>query len=157
MTTPAPDLLLPRSILPIHYDLKIEPNHNSNQFLGTITVQLNVTESTNIIKIHSYLLTVTDPKVTDSSDQSIKIKSFIYNQQKQYHTFELNNQITVGNDYSLTLSFNGSLIGKIIDSIKVFTQTLITKSGLIQSIYSMNFSKSQKKIRKIQIFSQTLY
>jgi hypothetical protein len=48
---------LPRSILPIHYDLTVEPKHDLNQFLGTITIQLNVTESTNIIKIHSYLLT----------------------------------------------------------------------------------------------------
>ncbi len=123
-TTPAPDLLLPRSVLPIHYDLNIEPNHDSNQFLGTITVQLNVTESTNIIKIHSYLLTVNDPKVTDSNNQSLGVISFTYDQQKQYHTIELNNQIIVGNDYYLTLSFNGSLIGKIIGFYKsVYTNS----------------------------------
>jgi len=152
-TTPAPDLLLPRSVLPIHYNLNIEPNHNSNQFFGTITVELNVTESTNIIKIHSYLLTVTDPKVTDSSDQSLELKNFTYDQQKQYHTIELNNQITVGNDYSLTLSFNGSLIGKIIGFYKsVYTNSHNQIRFDSKHLFYELLKKSEKNKKNTNIF-----
>ncbi len=99
-------------------------------------------------------MTVTNPNVTDSSGQSLELKSFTYDEQKQYHTIELNNQITVGNDYYLTLSFNGSLIGKIIG----FYKSVYTNSDNQNRFDSKHlfYSKSEK-IRKIQIFSETLY
>ncbi len=79
---------------------------------------MNVTESTNIIKIHSYLLTINELEVIDSEGRQSKVKSFTYDKQKQYNIIELNNWIPVGIGYQLSLSFNGSFVKKIIGFYK---------------------------------------
>jgi len=117
-STPAPDLLLPRSVLPIHYDLMVEPQHDTNQFLGSIDIQLNVTEATNVIKIHSYLLSILNEKVFDPNGNELDIKSSTYDPQRQFQVIELQSQMTVRKGYQLHLNFNGSLVGKIIGFYK---------------------------------------
>ena len=122
MTSPTPpptDLRLPRSVLPLHYDLTIEPDHQTDQFNGQVVIQLNVSEPTNEIKIHSYLLDIPkdDVKVVDESGSELTIKSFVYKNTTQYNIIELDTNMNVGT-YQLSMSFNGSLVGKIIGFYK---------------------------------------
>ena len=106
-------------MLPIHYDLTVEPNHQTDQFQGKVVIQLNVSEPTNEIKIHSYLLDVPQQgvKVQGENGTDLVIKNLEYQDTKQYHVIEMYNELEVG-IYQLSMSFNGSLVGKIIGFYK---------------------------------------
>ena len=138
ITTPTPpstDLRLPRSVLPMHYDLTVEPNHKTNQFSGEVFIQLNVSEPTDTIKIHSYLLTVDKITVSDTNGQQLDINDTDYDESRQYHVIQLSSQLGVG-AYQLSMSFNGSLIGKII------------------GFYKNSYTNPQNQIRWIKSFSK---
>lgn len=116
-TAPATDLRLPRSVLPTHYDLEVEPNHETDVFAGRVVIHLNATEPTAEIKVHSYLLNVAVDGLRDESGEEVAVGDVAYDQQRQYHVIGLKSELQVG-AYQLTLSFNGSLVGKIIGFYK---------------------------------------
>lgn len=57
---------LPSYIVPITYDLLLSPNIETGDFSGRNRINVNVTESTNKIFIHSHLLNITTVVVEDS-------------------------------------------------------------------------------------------
>ena len=115
--TPPPDLRLPRSITPIHYDLHIEANHNENKFQGEIEIKVKVEEPTNIIKLHSHLLTIYEQEVTGDGTK-LNIKSS-YDSQKQFFIIELlNGNLEKNKNYFIKLSYNGSFEGKSVGFYK---------------------------------------
>lgn len=121
-TTPAPtsppDLRLPRSIIPIHYDLHIEANHNENKFHGEIEIKVKVEESTNIVKLHSHLLTINNKEVTGDNGNKLNIKSS-YDSQKQFFIIELvNGNLEKNKNYLIKLTYNGSFEGKSVGFYK---------------------------------------
>ena len=115
--TPPPDLRLPRSIIPIHYDLHIEAIHNESKFQGEIGIKVKVEESTNIIKLHSHLLTINEQEVTGDGTK-LNIKSS-YDRQKQFFIIELlNGNLEKNKNYFIKLSYNGSFEGKSVGFYK---------------------------------------
>ena len=116
-TAPATDLRLPRSVLPTHYDLTVEPNHQTDIFTGQVVIQLNATEPTDTIKVHAYLLNVTVDGLSDESGNSVVTGDVTYDERRQYYVIGLKTQLSIGT-YELSLSFSGSLVGKIIGFYK---------------------------------------
>ncbi|CAG2107133.1 unnamed protein product, partial [Medioppia subpectinata] len=118
--TPPPDieLLLPKTVRPKHYDLTVEPNHETNVFTGRVTVEIEVIDATDVIKIHANELTVSGAKVVDKSGADLKISSTSEDTKKQFYIIQLEQPLSKEATYQLSLSFSGSLIGKIIGFYK---------------------------------------
>ena len=46
--------LLPRSVIPNHYKLKLEPNFGEGEFSGNVEIDVICQSSTNTIMLHAY-------------------------------------------------------------------------------------------------------
>lgn len=103
---PWSDIRLPRSITPVHYDLRIHPNISEHTFEGRVVIEFNVTQATNIIIFHSKGL------VVDEQDVKLKNRGV-----KSWQSCDGREQVAVvadspyqpGDSDFLTLSFRGNL------------------------------------------------
>ena len=58
---------LPRTVVPVHYDLQLEPDLERFTFAGTSATSIEITEATNRIVLNSIELDVTKAWVTDAA------------------------------------------------------------------------------------------
>ena len=49
---------LPDDVVPVHYDLQLKPNFEQGTFDGWVTIILDVTKETNVIKCHMQNLVI---------------------------------------------------------------------------------------------------
>lgn len=117
------DLRLPRSIVPISYDIKLIPFlfNNNFTFTGEVKILVNVTESCKNITLHATALTIqkSDVVVRKVDDQNlnygtpnsarIDIKSQYFVEPKQFYVIELNDTLQVGALYALDIKYTGVL------------------------------------------------
>ncbi|KFM62062.1 Glutamyl aminopeptidase, partial [Stegodyphus mimosarum] len=115
---PWEDFRLPKYIIPMHYDLLLYPNLETDIFTGTVNITVNVTRQTKHFVVHAYRLTVKDSKVYDKTG-SIEYgvnKHFLYDLH-EYLVVEMDN-IILPTTYKLSFNFNGSLLGSIVGFYK---------------------------------------
>ncbi|XP_058129124.1 aminopeptidase A-like [Anopheles ziemanni] len=110
---------LPRHIRPVHYDLWLHPDLQRETFAGRVRIDLNVTEPTNYIVVHSKKLAITETVLrelaaTGGQDGSeVGISRTYEVPEHEYWVIETQTDIAAG-DYRLSLQFNGSLADRII-------------------------------------------
>lgn len=115
------DLRLPRSILPILYEIKMIPYlfRNNFTFAGEVQILINVTENCQNITLHAIALTIADKDVrvrkingdtlqAPASDP-IGIKSQYFLEAKQFYVIELNDALQNGSLYSVEIKYTGVL------------------------------------------------
>ncbi|XP_064627887.1 glutamyl aminopeptidase-like [Lineus longissimus] len=118
---PWKELRLPRHILPKHYDLTLHPDFYdkySTTFSGSVTIDLEITKDAPVILIHIKDLTITKTEVKDKAGNSLAIaetSSYIPN---QFWVIKMKEPIKKGEEPSLTLDFNGSLVNGIVGFYK---------------------------------------
>lgn len=119
-TTADVNLRLPRSIVPISYDIKLIPflYDNNFTFSGEIKIRINVTESCKNITLHAMALTIRNSDViitkasadgTSIGNKLIEIKSQYFVESKQFYIIELNEMLQNGSLYVVEIKYGGVL------------------------------------------------
>lgn len=109
---------LPRDIRPRKYQLRLQPDLKNKTFSGNITIRLEVLKPISYIPLHAKLLTV-ETKNVEKLDEELKPLRTITpsltfeHPQLEYWVTEFAEPLEVGN-YSIQLSFNGSLVDRIV-------------------------------------------
>ncbi|XP_052890593.1 aminopeptidase A-like [Anopheles moucheti] len=110
---------LPRHIAPVHYELWLHPDLQRETFAGRVGIELNVSESTNYIVLHSKLLTITETVLrelrssNERPEREINISRAYEIPEHDYWIIETQSEIGAG-AYRLSVQFNGSLADRII-------------------------------------------
>lgn len=118
------DYLLPNSVVPSHYDLKlvydVDPSTNFSYF-GVVDISVTCKEATSKIVLHAEQLSIdeTKSKIT-SEDEQLSIKSIQMSKEFNFLTVQLDRELTVNNSYVLELSFYGNL-KKQLDGVYIST------------------------------------
>ncbi|XP_053557483.1 leucyl-cystinyl aminopeptidase [Bombina bombina] len=99
---------LPRTILPIHYELTLYPNLTTSLFNGLVKIKLNVTEDSKNIILHSSNLKISNANVTIGGGKIIQAEIL------EYPTFEeiaflMPETLTKGIEYVLTIEYSANL------------------------------------------------
>lgn len=122
---------LPKEIRPIYYDLLLQPNLNEKTFSGNVSIRLKILKPISYIPIHSKKLNITKTsfhKILDNNGKTTPVdilQTFEYTPH-EYWVTEFDKDLDIG-DYSLNLSFNGSLINRIVGFYQ--SSYLDTKTG----------------------------
>ncbi|CAF2515714.1 unnamed protein product [Rotaria sp. Silwood2] len=98
---------LPKSIVPTHYDLTIQPNLDKFKFNGDVNIHLKVQEPTSSIVLYAAELEVDNAKVksTSKDEQEGKIE---YDKEGERITVNFDKKLETG-DYELALKFVGEI------------------------------------------------
>lgn len=109
------DVRLPRSILPVKYNIKLLPFifEGNFTFNGDVSIVVQVTETTNNITLHAADLFIINTEVLtmneDGVDSSLMIIGQSNDTEKQFHTIHLKNDLKSGEHYRINMSFVGRL------------------------------------------------
>ena len=115
------DVRLPKTLKPLTYDLEIQPNMygndpNSFTFNGKITIKISCTEGTNNITLHATDLNVPEASIkfqpevpNDPSYGKASFVSLTKDQSRQFLIFMLSDDLVVGKNYILEMTFSGPL------------------------------------------------
>lgn len=107
---------LPAAIRPTAYNLFLNPNLETKTFSGNVKIDFSVSEATPLVALHSKFLNVTTNKLIknlENGAEGIAIKSAFEYEKFEYFIVEPEAALSVGN-YTIDLSFDGSLDGKIV-------------------------------------------
>uniref|UniRef100_A0A182N6L7 glutamyl aminopeptidase n=1 Tax=Anopheles dirus TaxID=7168 RepID=A0A182N6L7_9DIPT len=112
---------LPRHIRPVHYELWLHPDLQRETFSGRVGIELNVSESTNYIVLHSKKLSITETVLRalgelgekQQQGRDINISRAYEVPEHEYWVIETQADIAAGS-YRLSVQFNGSLADRII-------------------------------------------
>ncbi|KAF8795593.1 Glutamyl aminopeptidase like protein [Argiope bruennichi] len=109
---------LSKSVIPLHYDLLLHPDLDTDTFSGTVEITTNVTQETRHFIVHAYKLSVRNVRVVDvRSDKEVPlVKQFVYSPH-EYFVVATEEKVKVGT-YRLKYEFAGTLNGTIIGFYK---------------------------------------
>eukprot|EP00455_Lapot_gusevi_P056982 TRINITY_DN957_c0_g2_i1.p1 TRINITY_DN957_c0_g2~~TRINITY_DN957_c0_g2_i1.p1 ORF type:complete len:901 (+),score=360.58 TRINITY_DN957_c0_g2_i1:141-2705(+) len=107
--------LLPRNVIPSHYDLHITPNFADFSFRGRVQVQLKVAEKANYITFHANELAFQRASLSLGDQKSIEIdgKEVKVDAKEETATVCLPFDLEVGHTPVLTLDYTGILGDKM--------------------------------------------
>ncbi|KAH3860698.1 hypothetical protein DPMN_023616 [Dreissena polymorpha] len=116
---PWKNLRLPKHVKPIHYDITLYPDfyNNNGWFYGNETVELNVTQATNVILIHTNYMNVTRTTLQKADGASIAISRTFWYPANQFWVVQTMEPMHVG-IVLLRLQFDGSLTRAIVGFYK---------------------------------------
>lgn len=114
-TTPTPPLppveayRLPSYVFPITYDLALRPDIEEEIFNGTNRININITQATNKILMHSHRLNISSI-VVENSDGNVIPNDFKLLEEEERLEITLTSTPSTGN-YDVTINFVGNLTG----------------------------------------------
>ena len=124
---PWKELRLPRSVIPMHYEITLYPDFYGNNawFYGNETVNIDIIEATRHIMIHINYLNITGTSLEDGSGRSIEINRTFEYKPNQFLVIETKEMLRQGQKVKLKISFDGSLTRSIVGLYKsVYTNSL---------------------------------
>uniref|UniRef100_G1N5A0 Uncharacterized protein n=1 Tax=Meleagris gallopavo TaxID=9103 RepID=G1N5A0_MELGA len=100
---------LPSDVVPLHYDLDLQPNLTTLKFTGSVKIMVNVTQVTKKIVLHSSGLNITKATITSSGGSQEKAVELL--------EYPLHDQIAViapesllaGQNYTVNLEYSSNL------------------------------------------------
>ncbi|XP_067847108.1 glutamyl aminopeptidase [Heptranchias perlo] len=130
---------LPDYISPTHYDLELKPDMDGGRYAGTNVVSIRTTKPTRYLWLHIRASRVTAPPAlhkrpgSSQSGQLKLLRCFEYKAQ-EYLVLEAEHELppttAAGEEYLLTLQFEGSLLGSLVG----FYKTTYVENGVTKSI-----------------------
>ena len=132
-TRPEPwyKIRLPQNILPIHYELYLDPYLEQNTFQGKVSILINVTEISDYmsyILIHIKDMNVTDAKVYKPSKsnsanpgEEVALKDTFEYRENDFFVFQLEDDLDVG-QYVLVMSYK-STFSRQLNGLYISTYT----------------------------------
>ena len=100
---------LPQNVLPNQYNLTLEPNLDKFTFNGTVDIEVNVLEVTDVITVNSLELRIEKVTFKGSSTGSVmEASAIVFNQEEESVTFKFESALGVGTG-CLQIEFMGIL------------------------------------------------
>ncbi|XP_067895953.1 glutamyl aminopeptidase [Heterodontus francisci] len=130
---------LPDYINPVHYDLELKPDMDGGTYTGKNVIQIRTSKPTRYLWLHIRAARVTAPpllyqQATDSSElRPLQLRRCFEYQAQEYLVLEADQELpatTPGQEYLLTLEFEGSLLGSLVG----FYKTTYEENGVTKSI-----------------------
>ncbi|XP_018332706.1 aminopeptidase N-like isoform X2 [Agrilus planipennis] len=105
---------LPSSIIPLKYDITLEPNFNTDTFSGMSSIEINAVEEANTITLHAYQLTINESliEVLDANGNSTKVTGVTESDiaDQQFYIINLESALQPNQNYTLVFGgFTGIL------------------------------------------------
>ncbi|XP_057260520.1 glutamyl aminopeptidase [Pezoporus wallicus] len=125
---------LPTYVKPIHYDLEMKPEMETDTYTGTVSISIALEKSTSYLWLHLRETKITEmPTLQKSSGQQIAVNDCFGYEPQEYIVMKAETELSVTDEsdpYILTLKFQGWLNGSLVG----FYRTTYTENGLIKSI-----------------------
>ncbi|XP_042727279.1 glutamyl aminopeptidase [Lagopus leucura] len=125
---------LPTYVKPIHYDLEMKPEMETDIYTGTVNISIALGESTSHLWLHLRDTKITEmPTLRKSSGQQIALTDCFEYETQEYIVMKAEAELTVTDEsdpYILTLKFQGWLNGSLVG----FYRTTYTENGETKSI-----------------------
>ncbi|ESO85815.1 hypothetical protein LOTGIDRAFT_130453 [Lottia gigantea] len=115
------NLRLPRTILPVHYDLTLYPDfyENNGWFYGNETITIRLDESSKYILVHYKFMNITKTELREAgTNNQIDIARTFTNEENQFWVVQTSTDIAKGSMVDLYLEFDGSLTNAIVGFYK---------------------------------------
>ncbi|KAH8805318.1 aminopeptidase 2 [Xylogone sp. PMI_703] len=102
--------VLPKSLVPIHYDLSFEPDlEEAKHFDGTVTIEINVVEETSSIVINAVDLEILETEINQNGS-GIEHTDITFDKKLERMIVSLRNPAIPGSPLFLKQKFKGSLL-----------------------------------------------
>ncbi|NXL48922.1 AMPE aminopeptidase, partial [Podilymbus podiceps] len=125
---------LPTYVKPVHYDLEMKPEMETDIYTGTVSISIALEKSTSYLWLHLRETKITEmPTLRKSSGQQIPLNDCFGYKPQEYIVMKAEAELSVTNEsdpYILTLKFQGWLNGSLVG----FYRTTYTENGQIKSI-----------------------
>ena len=124
---PWKELRLPRTVIPVHYEITLYPDFYDNNawFYGNETVEIDVRQPTRHVMIHVNYLNITRTSLEDDSGNSVEINRTFEYKPNQFLVIETKEMLHQSQRVKLSISFDGSLTRSIVGLYKsVYTNSL---------------------------------
>uniref|UniRef100_A0A8B9MTU0 Aminopeptidase n=1 Tax=Accipiter nisus TaxID=211598 RepID=A0A8B9MTU0_9AVES len=125
---------LPTYVKPVHYDLEMKPEMETDIYTGTVSISIALEKSTSYLWLHLRETKITEmPTLRKSSGQQIALNDCFGYKPQEYIVMKAEAELSVTDEsdpYILTLKFQGWLNGSLVG----FYRTTYTENGQIKSI-----------------------
>jgi len=126
---------LPKALIPYHYDIRLLPILEKGNFsiLGQVSIELECRTETDRIVLHS-LEIVIDPKSVRLSGRNVanfNVKSVEYDTELEFAIIRLNQTLSKGFNYTLSMEF----VGQLNDKLKGFYRSSYQENGVEKYVY----------------------
>eukprot|EP00076_Gallus_gallus_P049427 XP_426327.3 glutamyl aminopeptidase [Gallus gallus] len=125
---------LPTYVNPIHYDLEVKPEMETDIYTGTVNISIALGQPTSHLWLHLRETKITEmPTLRKSSGQQIALTDCFEYKAQEYIVMKAEVELTVTDEsdpYILTLKFQGWLNGSLVG----FYRTTYTENGETKSI-----------------------
>lgn len=100
---------LPNDTIPIHYTVKLTTRIHDADFTydGQVTVAIKCVEATNVITLHNRVNVISAITLVQGADP-ITVTQYTENTESEFLTISLGQQLVVGQEYVLTITFTGT-------------------------------------------------
>ncbi|XP_010080297.1 PREDICTED: glutamyl aminopeptidase [Pterocles gutturalis] len=125
---------LPAYVKPVHYDLEVKPEMETDIYTGTVDISIILEKSTSYLWLHLRETKITEmPTLRKSSGQKIAVNDCFGYEPQEYIVVKAEAELSVTDEsdpYILTLKFQGWLNGSLVG----FYRTTYTENGQIKSV-----------------------
>ncbi|CAH1788830.1 unnamed protein product [Owenia fusiformis] len=137
------DIRLPSSIIPLSYDILMHPNLTTFKYTGSIDIVLQATESTNFVIVHIKDLKINAQSLKPRSENKrVAIKQVLEYKAYEMLYFGLDAQLGKGQEYVLSLDFEGTLMDKLAG---FYRSTYKDASGTTRYIATTHFEPTDAR------------
>ena len=107
---------LPTNVIPISYDLKLQPFVGPDEFHfnGTVSILVTCKEVTDVIQLNAYQLEIHDQQVTVKSGKNLSLKLTNLELKDQFLTLKLATSLKQNENYTLFIPFRGNLTKSLV-------------------------------------------
>ncbi|XP_074851396.1 leucyl-cystinyl aminopeptidase isoform X2 [Carettochelys insculpta] len=121
---------LPSNVVPLHYDLVLQPNLTTTQFSGSVQITVNVIQVTWNIILHSSGLTITKTTLTSARWSQAKPVEFLEYPVRDQIAIVAPEALLVGQNYTLSIDYSSNLSDTYYGFYKVSYKDESTKRWL---------------------------
>ncbi|KAF2098761.1 hypothetical protein NA57DRAFT_39769 [Rhizodiscina lignyota] len=101
--------VLPKNVKPLHYHLTLEPNFETFEYEGKVTIDLDVVEDTTSISLNTIDLKIHSTTISSGSKVITSSPELTHNEDKQTTTVFFKDTLPAGSKATVTQKFTGIL------------------------------------------------
>lgn len=125
---------LPNFIIPVHYDLEVKALMEDDRYTGTVTISINLTNTTRDLWLHIRETKITKlPELRKPSGEQVPIRRCFEYKKQEYVVIQAQEELaaTSGDSvYWLTMEFEGWLNSSLVG----FYRTTYTENGQVKYV-----------------------